>query len=206
MIVDRAPFGLVISTLGAAVLAVSVFAPWYGVSITPSGAAVAQQELAIVAHTYGNLNFQARANGIGAQFNTLAGRELATVTAHQTMKHVSTMLLILAGIALLASLLRLANARGVLMATGGQIALCGLIAAGIVVFRMVKRPDPAANFIALTPTWGIWLALGSAAAVVVGGLIAGSARFQTRTTHKVGPGPAVARDVASPLAVFRERP
>jgi hypothetical protein len=46
---DRAPLGLLIAALGAAVLAVSVFLPWYGVSITASGAASAQQELATVA-------------------------------------------------------------------------------------------------------------------------------------------------------------
>jgi hypothetical protein len=206
MVIDRAPLGLLIAALGAAVLALSVFTPWYGVSITPSGAVAAQQEISIVAQEYGNVHLQARANGIGAELKSLAGRQLATVTAHQTMKHVSLILLVLAGIALLASLLRLADARGALTATGGQIALCGAIAAGIVLFRMVKRPDPAASFVSLSPTWGIWLALASAGAVVVGGLVAGTGRSRMRTSPKVGPGAPVARDVASPLAVFRDRP
>jgi len=58
MVDDRAPLGLLIAALGAAVLAVSVFLPWYGVSITASGAASAQQELSTVAQQYGNASFQ----------------------------------------------------------------------------------------------------------------------------------------------------
>jgi hypothetical protein len=203
---DRAPLGLLIAVLGAAVLAISVFQPWYGVSIVASGGATARQELAVVAHDYGNPAIETRPNG--ARVGSLAGRQLATVSAHQTMKHVSLILLGLAGIALLASVLRLADMRGALRASGSQVALLGGLAAGVVVFRMVRPPDPAVNLVSLSLslTWGIWLALLSAALVVAGGLIAGSARTDWRRRPKVGPGPPpLRRDIASPLATARAR-
>lgn len=207
MVDDRAPFGLLIAALGAAVLAVSVFAPWYGVSITSSGVATAKQELALVASAYGNSNLQTQSNEIGARFNTLAGHQLMTVSAHQTMKHVSEILLALAGVALLASLLRLGDMRGLLMASGSQVALFGALAAAVISFRMLWRPHDGANFISLSLSWGIWLALLSSAVVVVGGFVAGSARTDWRRRPKHGPGPPpIGRDVASPLAMFRARP
>ena len=186
---DRAPLGLMFAALAAVVLALSVFAPWYGVSITASGAAAARQELATVARQFGNATFQMRASGIGAQMSSLAGHQVATVSAHQALKHVSLILLILAGIALLASLLRLANMRGLLFATGGQIALAGALAFAVVFFRVLVRPGAGIDLIALSPSWGIWLALLSAAAVAAGGLIAGSDRVSTRVSPKHGPGP-----------------
>src|SRR5689334_19775062 len=64
MVDNRAPRGLLVSALGAAVLAVAMFLPWYSVSITPSGAAAAQQEFAAVAQQYGNANFQTMADQI----------------------------------------------------------------------------------------------------------------------------------------------
>ena len=187
-------------------LALSVFQPWYGVSITPSGVATAKQELATVARQYGNANLQAKANSVGARFDSLAGVQLTTVSARQTMGHASTLLLALAGIALLASVLRLADMRGALRASGSQVALLGALAAGVVISRILFPPDPAVGFVSLSPTWGIWLALVSAGVVVLGGLIAGSARTDWRRRPKVGPGvPPLGRDVASPLATFRQR-
>ncbi|HEY2353999.1 MAG TPA: hypothetical protein VGH79_03760 [Gaiellaceae bacterium] len=185
---DHAPVGLLISALGAAVLAISVFQPWYGVSITATGATTAQQQLAAVAERYGNATLQAQAHTVGAQFESLTGRQLFTVSAHQTMGHVSTILLVLAGIALLASLLRLANLRGLLYATGSQIALLGGMAALVVLFRMLLRPAAATSSISFSLSWGIVLALGSASAIAVGGLIAGSDRTIHRAGTRRGPG------------------
>src|SRR5205823_3710827 len=111
MVDDRAPLGLLIAALGAAVLAVSVFLPWYGVSITASGAASAQQELSTVAQQYGNASFQTGASQFGAEFSSLAGRQLATVSAHDVLKDISPILLVLAAVSLLASLLRPGGAR-----------------------------------------------------------------------------------------------
>jgi hypothetical protein len=187
--VDRAPLGLLVAALGATVLGLSVFAPWYGVSITSTGAAAAQQELVTLAQRYGSGTIQAEADGRGAKFGSLAGRQLATVTAHQAMRDVSLLLVLLAGVALLASLLRLADLRGLLFATGSQIALCGVLAAGVILFRMLFRPGAEPNAIALSLTWGAWLALLSAAAIIGGGVVAGNARSIMRARPKYGPGP-----------------
>jgi hypothetical protein len=118
----------------------------------------------------------------------------------------STILLALAGVALLASLFRLADMRGLLAASGGQVALLGGLAAGLVLFRMVFRPHGGVNFVSLSLSWGIWLALLSAGTVVAGGLIAGTARTHWRRRPKVGPGPPpIGRDLASADAIARRR-
>jgi hypothetical protein len=170
MVDERPQLGFLVAALGAAVLAVSVFLPWYGVSITQSGAAAAQQQLAGVAQQYGNATFQAGASQLGAEFSSIAGRQLATVSAHDVLKDISVILLVLAGLSLLASLLRLAGLSG-LEAGGGQIALAGGMAALFVLYRMISPPGAQASLVSLTLSWGIWLALLSAATIVVGGLL-----------------------------------
>jgi hypothetical protein len=151
--------GLLISALGAAVLAVSMFLPWYSISVTPAGAAAAQQQFATVAQQFGNANLQTMANQIGAEFNSVSGRPLATVTAHQALKDVSKIVLLLAGIALLASLLQLAD---VVEVGGGQIALVGFAAVLCVLFRMLSLPGASTDLIALSLSWGSWVALVAA--------------------------------------------
>jgi uncharacterized membrane protein (Fun14 family) len=144
-----------------------MFLPWYSVSITPAGAAAAQQQFSTVAQQYGNANLQTMADQIGAQFSSVAGRPLATVTAHQALKDVSKIVLLLAGIALLASLLQLA---GVVEVGGGQIALVGIAAALCVLFRMLSPPGTDGGLISLSLSWGSWLAFAAAAAIIGGGL------------------------------------
>jgi hypothetical protein len=187
MVDDRAPLGLLIAALGAALLAVSVFLPWYGVSITASGAAAAQQEIAAVAQQYGNASFQTGASQVGAEFGSLAGQQLATVSAHDVLKDISPILLILAAVSLLASLLRLAGATGLPEAGGGQLALAGGTAALFVLYRMASPPGAQVQLISLSLSWGIWAALLGAAAIVAGGLIAGSAQARTRPLSSHGP-------------------
>lgn len=186
MVDDRAPLGLLIAALGAAVLAVSVFLPWYGVSITAAGAASAKQELASEAQQYGNTTFQTTASALGAGFSSLAGRQLATVSAHEALKDISPMLLVLAGISLVASLLRLADVTGLLEAGGGQIALAGGAAALCVLFRMLTRPGAQTDLVSLSLSWGIWLALLGAAAIVVGGLLSASNPTRRRPARSNG--------------------
>jgi hypothetical protein len=187
MLDDRSAFGLLLAALGAFVLAMSVFLPWYGVSITASGAASAQQELATVAQQYGNPTFQAGASQLGAEFSSLAGRQVATVSAHEALKDLSPLLLILAGIALLASLLRLAGIGGLLEGGGGQIALVGSAAALCVLFRMLSPPGAQINLVSLSLSWGIWLALLGAAAIVGGGLLSASNQTRRRPAPSYGP-------------------
>lgn len=183
---DRSQLGFLIAALGAAVLAVSVFLPWYGVSITASGAASAQQELTSVAQQYGNATFQTGASQLGAEFGSLAGRQLATVSAHEALKDVSKILLVLAGVSLLASLLRLAGLTGWLEAGGGQIALAGGVAALFVLYRMISPPGAQVDLVSLSLSWGIWLALLSAAAIVVGGILSTSSQSRRHPAGSYG--------------------
>jgi hypothetical protein len=186
MVDDRAPLGLLIAALGAAVLAVSVFLPWYGISITASGAASAQQELAAAAQQYGNTTLQTQAGAIGAEFGSLADRQLATVSAHDILKDLSPLLLVLAAVSLLASLLRLGGITAPLEAGGGQIALAGGTAALLVVYRMLVRPAEHAELVSLYLSWGIWLALLGAAAIAAGGFLSPSAQTRRRPAHSYG--------------------
>ncbi len=167
----RAPRGLLVAAVGATVVAVATFQPWYAISLTPAGAAVAQQQLAAVAQQYGNPTLQALAGRMGHRFSAVAGKPIATVSAHDVLKQVSKALLMLAGAALLVALLRLG---GMIDAGGGWIALVGIIGVLAVLYRMVFVPNPAAGYIALSLTWGCWLALAGACAVALGGLGVGS--------------------------------
>ena len=83
------------------------------------------------------------------------------------LKDLSKLLLLLAAVALVASLLSLAD---VVEVSGGQIALVGVVAALFVLFRMVFRPGTDAGFISLSLGWGSWVALLAAAGIVGGGL------------------------------------
>ena len=170
MAADRAGTGPFISAIGAAVLAVSVFLPWYSLSITTDGAAAAQAQLDTVAREFGNATFQAQASTVGSGFSELAGRQLATVSAHQLLKDLSAVLLILAALSLLGALSRLAGSSAPLEAGGGQIALVGTLASLCVLYRMVELPLPQEAFVSLSLGWGVWLALVSSVAIVVGGL------------------------------------
>jgi hypothetical protein len=171
---DRARYGALVSAIGAAVLAVSVFLPWYGLSLTASGVQAAQQGLNTTAQQYGNAAFQSEVSGLSASFGSLAGRQLGTVSAHDVLKYLDTVLVILAAIGLVAALLRLVDAARV---APGQIALVGLVASLAVLFRMVDSPAPQEAEFRLSLSWGIWLALAGSVAMIAGDLwLRGSAR------------------------------
>ncbi|MDX6480529.1 MAG: hypothetical protein QOG85_1039 [Gaiellaceae bacterium] len=188
---DHAPVGLLIAAIGAVMLALSVFAPWYRVTITAQGAAAPRTELAVATRPYASSAFQARLNAMGPRLNALAGRQIATESPKGTLKRDTLILLGIAAVAFLASLLRLANTRGLLFATGNQIALMGGAAFLLGFFRTLWRPGAAVNqpLVMHSLGWGIWLALVSAAAIVGGAFMAGSDRAGARTSAKRGPGP-----------------
>ena len=146
-------------------LAVSVFLPWYGFTLTASGVATAQQNVNSVAQQFGNSAFQGLATSLGNSFNSLVGKQIATVSAHQALKYISVALLVLAGIAIVVTMARLAGSRS---QPRGLLALIGFAAALCIVFRMVARP--ASDVFAISLSWGAWLALGSALAIMAGDL------------------------------------
>ncbi len=167
---DRPRTGSLVAAVGAALLAVSVFQPWYSVKLTAGGIASAQQTINNLAVQYGNTAFQSQARGLGASFGALAGHQVATLSAHQALKYLHVVLLILAAAAFVGALLHLAGSSQPTQASGGQIALIGVMATLCVLFRMVDRPASQEEVFSLSLSWGAWLALGSCLAIVVGGV------------------------------------
>ncbi len=168
---DRSRYGLLVSALGAVVLAVSVFLPWYGVSFTASGIAYVQQVGDQVAAQFGNATLQSYVGGLHASLDGLAGRQVGAVSAHQVLTYMNVILLVLAGLGMLDALLPLARAGApVPGGAGGSVMLLGAIASLCVLFRMIDPPTPAGELLTLSVREGAWLALLGSLAMVLGGM------------------------------------
>jgi hypothetical protein len=172
---DRPRYGLLVSAFGAIVLAVAVFLPWYGVSFTAAGIALAQQAGDQAAAQFGNAALQSYMGEYHATLSTLAGHQIAALSAHQALKDLNVVLLLLAGAAIAIALLALAGA-GFSSASSpdghrGPLALLGLLAAACVLFRIVDPPTPAGGVLALSLREGAWLALLGSVAIVVGAFL-----------------------------------
>jgi hypothetical protein len=168
---DRSRYGLLVSALGSVLLAVSVFLPWYALSMTPAGAEFAQHLSQSLAAEYGNSALQPLAANLHGSLASLSGQQLAAVSAHEVLHDLNIVLLVLAGLALLDSLLALAGAGPALMREAGGLAmLLGGIAAACVLYRMVTPPVPAGGLIALSLREGCWLALLGSLMVALGGM------------------------------------
>ncbi|HTU79229.1 MAG TPA: hypothetical protein VMF09_10770 [Solirubrobacteraceae bacterium] len=142
MVGDRSRYGLFVSAVGAIVLGVSVFLPWYGVG------------------------FAAHA-GVGAS----AGGRLATVSAFHALANLRVVFLVLAALALLDALLPLASTGApVPGGAGGSVVLLGTIAAACALFRMLELPALTGEVLALSLREGAWLALLGAVTMVLGGM------------------------------------
>ena len=183
---DRLRYGSLIAALGAALLAVSVFLPWYALSFTASGIAYTQQQLDNVAAQFGNGALQSQVNNLHAGFAGLAGHQFTTLSAHQALKYINVVLLILAAIALIASLLRLAGVTELPSSGGDPLVIAGMLATVCVLFRIVDPPAPAEGLLSLSLSSGIWVALASSVAILAGGLWSG------RASHPGGSGRAQA--------------
>ncbi|HEX7610626.1 MAG TPA: hypothetical protein VF380_08135 [Solirubrobacteraceae bacterium] len=167
---DRSRYGLLVSALGAALLAVAVFLPWYGLSFTSSGIAFVQHAGSDFAAQYGNAQLQAATAGMHASLGSLAGQQFAAVSAHEVLKDISVLLLVLAGLALLDALLPLVRTGGVPDGAGGALGVLGAVAAVCVVYRMISPPLPEGELVALSLREGAWLALLGSLMMLAGGL------------------------------------
>jgi hypothetical protein len=167
---DRSRYGLLGAAFGAVLLAVSVFLPWYGVSLTASGVAYAQQLGDQVAAQFGNAALQSQLGTWHTAVGSLAGHQVATVSAHQAFSHLSIVLLVLAGLALLDALFPLARAGGLGDGAGRALAVLGGIATLCVLFRMVVRPASFDGLLSLSLREGAWLSLLGALMMLGGGL------------------------------------
>ena len=168
---DRPGYGPLIATASAALLALSVFLPWYGVSLTASGTAYFQQVTDKVVTQWGNAALQSQLAAVNARASGLAGQQLTTLSGHQALKHTSIVLLVLGGVALLLALLRLVDPPGLPSAKGSSITGLGVIATICVLFRMGEPPSAPgqfAEYFSLSLHYGAWLALVSSLGIVLG--------------------------------------
>ena len=169
---DRPRYGFLLSALGAILLAVSVFLPWYGVSITADGIAFIQRAGSQFAAQFGNAQLQNVVGGLHADLSGLAGRQVAAVSAHQALTNISVVLLIVAGAAILLALSALARVEAPSAGSYGQpIALLGAVAAACVLYRVLDPPNAASSLLTLSLREGAWLSLLGSLAMIAGGLL-----------------------------------
>jgi hypothetical protein len=169
MVVDRSRYGLFVSALGAIVLAVSVFLPWYGVSFTVGGLALAQH----IGHLVDGLGGGSLPGYVGlhAGLGALAGQQVMAVSAHRVLGDLNLILLVLAGLAILDALLALTRTGApVPGGAGGSVVLLGAVATACVLYRMIVPPTPAGQMLALSVREGAWLALLGSVTIVLGGI------------------------------------
>jgi hypothetical protein len=166
---DRSRYGLLVSALGSVLLAVSVFLPWYSLSMTPDGASFAANFAQDFARQFGNDSLQQLAVGVHGNLVSPSGQQIAALSAHQALHDLSVVLLVLAGIALLDSLFTMARSAAPAGAgTGRVVALVGVIATVCVAYRMAAPPIPAGGLVALSLREGSWLALLGSLMIVLG--------------------------------------
>lgn len=168
---ERPRYGQVVSALGALVLAIAVFLPWYGVSFTSNGVAFVQRVGNEAAAQYGNATLQSYTASLHASLAGVAGHQFLSLSAHQALKTLNIVLLVVAGLGCVISLLALAGSAGAgADANRGALALLGMLAAGCVLYRMIDPPSPASGILSLSLREGAWLALIGAVAIVLGAL------------------------------------
>jgi hypothetical protein len=160
---ERSRYGLLVSSLGAALLATSVFLPWYRVSVTEAGAG-----------SVGHIGSQlaVKLGGVHGTLAAFAGQQVGALTAEQALSALSVILLVLAGLALVDALLPLirGGGSGVPAGAGGAVVLLGVVAGACVVYRMIAPPAPAGELVALSLREGAWLSLVGATMIALGGL------------------------------------
>jgi hypothetical protein len=167
---DRSPVRWLTAALGAIVLVVSVFLPWYAVSLTAQGVALVQRVQTEQVHMFGNAALQSELGSLQSRLGGLAGQQLGTITAHQAFSTINVVLLILGGLGILIALLPLAReSSSELDGLGAWLALLGGVAAVCVLYRMVVRPTQS-EVLSLPLREGAWLALIGSLAMVAGGL------------------------------------
>jgi len=173
MVGARSRYGLFVSAVGAIVLAVSLFLPWYGVSFTASGLALAQHSGGQVQAQLDSASVQGFIGPGGAHTDdgALSGQQFAAASASHVLRGMTVVLLVLAGLAMLDALLPLARTRApVPGGAGGSVMLLGTVAGAFALFRMLDLPTPAGDLLALSLREGAWLALLGSVTMVLGGM------------------------------------
>jgi hypothetical protein len=164
---ERLRYGQLVSAFGAVVLAVAVFLPWYGVSFTAGGVSYAQHVGSQVASQYGNATMQSYMSTLHTSLAGYVGHEFLSLSAHEALKTLNVVLLIVAGVGCVVALFALAGSASV-QANRGALALLGAVAAACVLYRMISPPNPAGGLLSLSLREGAWLALIGSLAMIAG--------------------------------------
>jgi hypothetical protein len=153
------------SAVGAVVLAIAAFLPWY--------------RLTSIVHP--------------AAATSLAARSLTVFSARQALPDMRILLLVLVGLAMLDTLLPLLRTKGpVPGGAGGSVVLLGAVAALCALYRIVDPPAPAGDAVSLTLLAGPWLAMLGALAMLLGGMWPSRVGSGTRSdAHVRGAWPGV---------------
>jgi len=171
MVGDRSRYGLLVSALGAVMLIVAVFLPWYEVSFTANGLAFISQLGDQFVAQFGNAQLHSYLGSFHGSLAALSGQGVGAVSAHQVLHDMNIVLIVLGGLALADALFPLARGGGAGPdGAGGAAVLLGAIAVLCVVFRMISPPSPAGNIVSLSLREGAWLALLGSMMMVLGGL------------------------------------
>jgi hypothetical protein len=157
--------GLAVTAAGGALTAFAVYQPWYGVGFTQAGVGAAEQQIAAlpVLAPY--------AQQFGDAATTLVGHSVVGLSAHEALHQINVVLLLIAGVAILAALVGLASAAPQLSGELGQLVTAlGIVGVILVAFRMIIPPNPMPDFITISLRPGAFLALAGCAAIAGGSL------------------------------------
>jgi hypothetical protein len=167
---ERSRYGLVVSAFGAVALAVAVFLPWYSLSFTAGGAAYVEQVGRQLVSEFGNATLQAHLGGLHGVLSGAVGQPLVAVSAHQSLHVLSVALPVLAGLALLDTMLALARPASAPAGAGASVAVLGGLATALVAYRMLVPPTPSGGLLSLSLREGAWFALLGSLMIVLGAL------------------------------------
>jgi hypothetical protein len=142
----RSRYGLLASAAGAALLAVSVFLPWYAVTLHATSGAP-------------------RAPGA-----SVASHAATALSGYHALQYLSVVLLVIALLALLDALPPLLRSGAPPDGAGASLALLGSVATAAVAYHFVDPPSPAGSLGSPALREGLWLALVGSLLMLAGGL------------------------------------
>jgi hypothetical protein len=187
---DRYRYGLLLATLGAVLVSVAVFLPWYGVTLTTKGVASIQRVGRPLATPQANAQLRRDLRALHSSPASPARGQTSAVSAQQVLSNIGVALLVLAGLALLDALFGLFRVSGVPEGSGASLLVLGTVATACVLYRLLEPPTPAGGLLALSLREGVWLALVGALMMLAGGLWRGvpAATFGEERLERAWPG------------------
>ncbi len=139
---DRSRYGLLVSAVGAIVLAASLVTPWYGVG-----------------------------SGQHPHTGAPGVHGVPTVDAFHALPGMTVVLLVLGALAMLDVTAPLVRTHGPLPGgAGGSLVLLGVVAAAFTLYHMIDLPALGGGTFAMSLQEGAWLALIGSVTMTLGGM------------------------------------